>query len=267
MAINTSPVALVTGGSRGIGAGICRALGRTGFAVVVNYVGNQEAASDVAAAIESEAGRSPGSPGTAVVCQADVGLAEDRDRLVEFTLSRFERLDLLVNNAGVAPGERQDLLDATEASWDRVLGINLKGPFFLSQRVAREMIRLLEQGVVERPKIININSISGYASTPQRGDYCVAKAGLHMLTHLFADRLARHGIGVFEVCPGIIETDMTASVREKYDRRIAEGLLPLGRWGTAEDVARAVEAIAGDAFPYSTGETINVDGGFHMRRL
>lgn len=266
MAINTAPVALVTGGSRGIGAGICRELGRRGFAVVVNYAGSQEAAENVAAAIRAEKGK-PSASSCAIVCQADVSRSEDRNRLVDVTLEEFGRIDLLVNNAGVAPAERRDLLEATEASWERILGINLKGPFFLTQRVAREMILLLEQDLVKRPKIININSISGYASTPERGDYCVAKAGLHMLTHLFADRLARHGIGVFEVCPGIVETDMTAGIREKYDRRIADGLLPLARWGTTDDVARAVGVIAADAFPYSTGETINVDGGFHLRRL
>jgi len=160
-----------------------------------------------------------------------------------------------------------DLLDATEASWDRILNTNLKGPYFLTQLVAREMIRLKSASVIQNPKIINISSVSAYASSTNRGDYCVAKAGMTMMTRLFADRLAEHGIGVFELRPGVIESDMTEPVREKYDRLIAEGLTPIRRWGQPADVGKAVAAIAQDFLPFSTGEVINVDGGFHIRRL
>jgi NAD(P)-dependent dehydrogenase (short-subunit alcohol dehydrogenase family) len=276
-------VALVTGGSRGIGRGIALELARRGHAVVVNYAGNEAAARETA-----ETCRASGTP--AEICQADVSRAEDRARLIAFTGERFGRLDLLVNNAGITSPGRLDLLEATEENFDRVLAVNLKGPFFLSQLAARWMIeqtadqrpttndhrptpdaqRLTPNAIAEaeyRPKIVTVSSISAYAVSTNRADYCVAKAGLAMMTQLFAARLAEHGILVYEVRPGIIATDMTAAVTEKYDRLIAEGLTPIARWGTPEDVGRAVAAIAEDHFPFSTGETINVDGGFHIRRL
>ncbi|NUQ03023.1 MAG: 3-ketoacyl-ACP reductase, partial [Anaerolineae bacterium] len=176
-------------------------------------------------------------------------------------------VDLLVNNAGVAPRRRADLLETSEESYDEVMAINLKGPFFLSQRIAREMIRAREAGRAGAPKIINIGSISAYTSSISRSEYCLAKAGMGMMTQLFADRLAQQGINVYEVRPGIIATDMTEGVTEKYDRLIADGLTPIRRWGQPEDVARIVAALADDVLPFSTGEVINVDGGFHMRRL
>ena len=187
--------------------------------------------------------------------------------MVEEVLKRFGRLDLLVNNAGIAPRQRQDLLEMREESYDEVLAVNLKGPFFLTQQVARTMIDLLGSGVIENPRIINIGSISAYASSPNRGEYCLSKAGISMITALFADRLAESGIGVYEIRPGVIATDMTDAVKEKYDHLIANGLTPIQRWGQPEDVAKAVVAIAEGAFPFSTGEIFNVDGGFHLRRL
>lgn len=253
-------VALVTGAGRGIGRGIASELARLGWAVVVNYVKNDAAARETVAAIEQAGGR-------AVACQADVTAAADRARLVADTLAHFRRIDLLVNNAAVSVAERTDLLETTEESWDRVLGTNLKGPYFLSQLVAREMIRLRADKRIAHPKIINISSVSAYAASRNRGEYCVAKAGMSMMTQLFADRLAEHGIQVFEIRPGVIASDMTAPVREKYDRLIAAGLTPIRRWGQPADVAKAVAAIAQDLFPFSTGEIINVDGGFHIRRL
>ena len=183
--------------------------------------------------------------------------------MVAQTLAAFARIDLLVNNAGMAPRERMDLLEMTEASYDEVMTTNLKGPFFLTQLVARRMIELK----IGQARIINIGSLSAYTSSVNRGEYCLSKAGMGMMTALFADRLAGCGINVYEVRPGIVRTDMTGAVREKYDHMIAEGLMPIARWGEPEDVARAVVAIAKGCLPFTTGEVINVDGGFHLRRL
>ncbi len=174
---------------------------------------------------------------------------------------------MLVNNAGITSQGRRDLLEATEESWDLVFDTNLKGPFFLAQLAARRMIEAIEAGQIPQAWIINVSSISAYAVSTNRADYCMAKAAVQMMTWLLAARLAEHRIRVYDVCPGVIESDMTAPVREKYDRLISEGLTPIRRWGTPEDVARAVLALASDAFPFSTGDRINVDGGFHMRRL
>jgi NAD(P)-dependent dehydrogenase (short-subunit alcohol dehydrogenase family) len=257
---SAAPVAIVTGASRGIGRGIATALAQQGWTVVVNYRGNAAAAQETAAAISAAGGR-------ALVVQADIGLAIDRDQLVNETLAQCGRIDLLVNNAGMAPRQRLDLLQTTEASYDEVMGVNLKGPFFLTQRVANAMIELLQQGGIREPKIINIGSLSAYAASVNRGEYCISKAGVGMMTALFADRLAEYGIMVYEVRPGIINTDMTSVVKERYDTLIGGGLTPVKRWGQPEDVARAVLAIVQGYLPFSTGEVINVDGGFHLRRL
>ncbi|MBX3001702.1 MAG: 3-ketoacyl-ACP reductase [Caldilineaceae bacterium] len=253
-------VAIVTGGSRGIGRGIVLALAARGWGVTVNYRGNAAAAQETADLV-TEAGSE------ALIVQADIGAAEDRDRLVQATLDRFGRIDLLVNNAGMAPRVRTDILQTGEESYDEVMAVNLKGPFFLTQRVANAMIELGKAGDVDRPAIVNIGSISAYTSSPNRGEYCISKAGMGMMTALFADRLAEYGINVYEVRPGIIETDMTSAVTEKYNKMIDEGLTPIRRWGHPDDVARAVVALAEGALPFSTGEIINVDGGFHLRRL
>jgi NAD(P)-dependent dehydrogenase (short-subunit alcohol dehydrogenase family) len=269
-----NPTALITGASRGIGRGIALALARAGYDLVLNYVANESAAQETARACIEEAQRHRQAV-QALPCRADIGRAADRAALVEFTRGAFHRLDLLVNNAGVAPAKRSDLLDADETSFDRLLAVNVKGPYFLTQQVARWMISEAEaqrgntarQSAAYRPKIVTISSISAYAPSVNRGDYCVSKAALAMLTPLYAARLAPHGIHVFELRPGIMATDMTAPVREKYDRLIAQGLTPIRRWGTPADVAQAVLAIAQDRFPFSTGEVINVDGGFHLRVL
>lgn len=254
------PVALVTGASRGIGRAIALELGRLEHAVVVNYVSSREGAAEVVAAIRERGG-------AAIAAQGDVGSTTDRDSIVAATLNQFGRIDVLVNNAGITSPGRLDLLDATEAGWDRVFDTNLKGPFFLAQRVAKEMISLHSTGKTAGGKIINISSISAYAMSTNRADYCLTKSALHTMTELLAVRLADEGIGVYEVCPGIIDSDMTAPVREKYDRLIAEGLSPQRRWGQPEDVARAVAAIVEGYLPFSTGQQIHVDGGFHIRRL
>lgn len=253
-------VALVTGAGRGIGRGIGLSLAEQGWAVVVNYRGNAEAAQETAEAIQA-------AGGVALVVQANIAESADRARLVAATLDHFGRIDLLVNNAGMAPRVRRDLLETTEESYDEVMAVNLKGPFFLTQQVANTMIDLLQQGAIDHAQIVNIGSISAYASSPNRGEYCLSKAGMGMMTALFADRLAEHGINVYEIRPGIVATDMTSGVKDKYDDLIDGGLTPIRRWGQPQDVGRAVVAIAEGYLPFSTGEIINVDGGFHLQRL
>lgn len=253
-------VAIVTGSSRGIGRAIAERLAADRFCVTVNYHSSPEAANQVVAQIE-------GAGGEAIAVQANVGTPEGRAALMDATLGRWNQLDVLVNNAGITSPGRLDLLEATPENWDLVLDTNLKGPFFLSQAASLSMLAQIEAGTIPAGKIINLSSLSSYASSPNRADYCVAKAGLAMMTQLFADRLGNEKIQVFEVCPGVIATDMTGPVKEKYDQQIANGLTPIHRWGQPEDVAKAVSAICADYFPFSTGERFNVDGGFHLRRL
>jgi NAD(P)-dependent dehydrogenase (short-subunit alcohol dehydrogenase family) len=261
-----SRAALVTGASRGIGRGIALALAGQGFGVVVNYVRNEAAAQDVVARIVDGGGR-------AVAVRADVADLAEHPRLVDCAYQVFGGLDLLVNNAGVAPRQRADLLLATPESFDHQLASNLRGPYFLTQLVARRMIDQLGaagegSGGRPGPKIVVVSSISAWTASTDRGDYCLAKAGLAMMVKLYAARLAAHGINVYEIRPGIIATDMTEQVREKYDRLILDqGITPIARWGTPDDVARAVIAVATDLLPFSTGQVIDVDGGFHLRTL
>jgi NAD(P)-dependent dehydrogenase (short-subunit alcohol dehydrogenase family) len=253
----STPVALVTGGSRGIGRAVCLELARNGYAVAVNYAGNDEAA--------RETQRLIGAAVDTLLCRADVGAAAERERLVDLVLARWGRIDVLVNNAAVTSVGRLDILDATEESWDRVLAVNLKGPFFLTRRVAREMVRLGD--ALTNPTIVNVSSLSSYAPSTNRGDYCISKAGLSMATKLWAVRLAEYGVRVFEVCPGIIETDLTAGNRERYSRLIAEGITPIRRWGTPEDVGKAVAALVTGMVPFSTGDVLHIDGGFHIPKF
>jgi len=261
MTASGAPVALVTGASRGIGRGIALALAEAGYDVGVNYVRNREAA-------EATCGEIAGKGRRAAPLAADVALAADRARLVEETVTALGPIALLVNNAGVGPSARADILEAGEESFDRLVATNLKGPYFLTQLVARRMIEWRAAGLLSRPKIVFITSISAFTASTNRGDYCVSKAGLSMAATLFAARLAAEGIGVYEVQPGIIRTDMTTKVQERYDRLILEeGILPIGRWGEPADVGQAVRAIAEDRFAYSTGIVIQVDGGFHLRTL
>jgi NAD(P)-dependent dehydrogenase (short-subunit alcohol dehydrogenase family) len=205
--------------------------------------------------------------GDAIAVQALVQDRDDRRRLLEESLMAFGAIELLVNNAAVTSQGRKDILEATEESWDAVFDTNLKAPFFLTQAVANTMVRQREQGLLQRGTIINISSISAYAASTNRADYCLTKAAQQMMTWLFAARLAEARINVYELCPGIIATDMTAAVKEKYDRLIADGLTPIRRWGQPEDVANVVVALASGAFAFATGERINVDGGFHVRQL
>ncbi len=252
--------ALVTGGGRGIGRGIVLALAQAGWQVAFSYRGNAVAAQATLDEIEAA-----GAEGLAV--QADIGSTADRARLIGRVLENFGGIDLLVNNAGMAPRQRVDLLEMSEASYDEVMGTNLKGPYFLTQHVARIMIEQQKGEPEAMPVIINIGSISADTSSTNRGEYCLSKAGMGMMTLLFADRLAEVGIRVYEIRPGIIETDMTAGVKDKYDQQIGAGLLPIRRWGKPADVARVVVALAEGLLPYSTGEVIHIDGGFHIRRL
>ena len=252
------PVAIVTGASRGIGKAIALELARLGYDLVVNRV--QPAVPETKAEAEGLGARCE-------FVQGDIGKAKDRNRLVETTKSKFGRCDMLVNNAGAAPLKRLDILEATEESFDRVIGVNLKGPYFLTQQVANWMVEQRREYPQRALRIVNIGSISAYTSSPSRGEYCISKAGMRMMTMLYADRLAEYNIGVFEICPGIIATDMTSAAKDKYDKLIAEGLTPIRRWGRPQDVAAAVGAIAEGRLDFSTGCAIDVDGGFHLRRL
>src|SRR5262247_2379686 len=257
------PVSLVTGASRGIGRGIAIELAKLGHTVIINYAGNSSAAEECLQMV-----RSAGGDGIHV--RADISSSVDRKELVKEVIGQYDRIDLLVNNAGVAPTVRADLLEAGEESFDRLININLKGPYFLTQIVARRMIEQVRRGDVGAfglPRIVTVTSVSAYAASVNRGDYCVAKAGLAMMTALYAARLAEYGVNVYELRPGVIATDMTEGVKEKYDRMIEQGAWPIRRWGQPEDIGRAVAAIARGDFPYSTGEVINIDGGFHLRTL
>lgn len=251
--------AIVTGGSRGIGYQIARRLGQDGFRIVIAATGKQEKYQEALDVLTED-----GSCWMYV--QANIGEKADRLRLVSEAVKAFGRIDVLVNNAGVAPGVRADLLEMTEESFDRVLGINTKGTMFLTQAVAKQMMKQERLGR-KRGTVINISSCSAEVSSVNRGEYCVSKAGISMLTKLYADRLAGEGIFVHEIRPGVIETDMTGGVREKYDKLIDEGAFPIARWGRPEDVAEAAAVFAGDSFLYTTGNYIDVDGGFHIKRL
>jgi len=253
-------VALVTGGRRGIGLGIARHLAADGCDIVIADIVDSAEAQEAIAQLEKLQAQ-------VLYCRCDVSAAADRQRLIDETRRRFGRLNVLVNNAGVAPKVRADILDATEESFDRLISINLKGPYFLTQLAARWMIEQKKADSAFSGCIINISSISATVASTSRGDYCISKAGISMATALWAARLGEFDIPVYEIRPGIIATDMTAAVREKYDKLIAEGLLIQGRWGLPEDVGRAAAALARGDFAYSTGTVIHVDGGFHVQRL
>ncbi|MBN1866632.1 3-ketoacyl-ACP reductase [Candidatus Sumerlaeota bacterium] len=265
MTHSSKPVALVTGAGQGIGRGIALQLAQDGFAILVNDVVADPAdatkgAYEVKKTIEAAGGE-------AEVFKADVASAPDRAAMLDFVEERFGRLDLLVNNAGVAPRERRDILEATEESFERLMSINLQGPYFLTQLVANKMIAWKKAGRIETGRIVFITSISAYTSSTGRGEYCVSKAGLAMAATLYADRLAEFDIPVIQIAPGIIETPMTSAVKGKYDKMIAEGLLPTKRWGQPEDIAKAVSAFAQGYLDYSTGAVIEVGGGFGLKRL
>ena len=251
--------AIVTGASRGIGYAIARRLGLDGYSIVMLATGAQEKYEEALGELTKLGIRWH-------YVQGSIASAEDRKRLLEETLRVFGRVDVLVNNAGVAPLERKDMLEMEEESFDRVMGINTKGTLFLTQLVAKQMLKQ-EQTGKKRGTIINIGSCSAEVSSVSRGEYCISKAGVAMITRLFADRLAPEGILVHEIRPGVIATDMTGAVKEKYDAMIEEGAFPIRRWGTPEDVADAVSVFCSDQILYTTGSFLDVDGGFHIRRL
>jgi len=239
-------VAVVTGSTRGIGRAIADALEEEGYFVV-------------------RSGAKPLDAANYIPC--DISKAEDRERFFDEIRRLYGRLDLLVNNAGVAPPERLDILQTTQESYDYVMDVNLKGTFFMCQRAAAYMLELQSALEDYRPRIINVSSISAYTSSTSRGEYCISKAGVSMVTRLFADRLAQHGIPVFEVRPGVILTDMTAPAKEKYQKLIDEGLTPIKRFGKPEDVADCVLALCSGWLDFAAGQVIDADGGFHLRRL
>jgi NAD(P)-dependent dehydrogenase (short-subunit alcohol dehydrogenase family) len=264
--MSDKPVAIVTGASRGIGKAVAQELSSLGYRLVINYFDFKDGQPDDGTAQQTQQ-EIIDSGGVCEILRGDVSSAQDRQILVDFVKEKFGRCDFLVNNAGVAPAIRTDILEATEESYDRVMNINLKGPYFLTQLVANWMIEQKKDNPDHSFRIVNTGSLSSYASSPARGEYCVSKAGVSMMTSLYADRLAEFGIGVFEIRPGIIMTDMTSVVKDKYDKLIAEGITPIKRWGQPEDIAKAVGAIAEGRLDFSTGQVINVDGGFHLRRL
>lgn len=260
-------IAIVTGASKGIGKAIAKELAVLGFGLVVNYFDfDAQNRPDDSNARQTQ--KEIEALGTECkILRGDVSCVADRQNLKELTKGTFGRCDLLVNNAGVAPAKRIDLLKADEESFERVMSINLKGPYFLTQLMANWMIGQKREHPERDFRIINISSMSAYTSSPARGEYCLSKAGVSMMTKLYADRLAEFNIGVFEIRPGIIATDMTGGVKDKYDKLIAGGLTPIKRWGLPEDVAKAVRVIARGRLDFSTAQVLNVDGGFHLRRL
>ena len=259
--MSNSKVAIVTGSSRGIGKGIALSLAKEGWRIVINYHTTDTAAEEAKEEVEKLGGQG-------LVIQADMGDIDTFPLLVDETIDTFGKIDMLVNNAGIAPRQRIDMLKVGAQSYNEVMAINLRGPFFLTQLVANRMIDFVKQSVIQDPKIVNISSISAYTSSPTRAEYCISKAGIGMMTTLWADRLAEYGINVYEIRPGIIKTDLTSGVKEKYDHLILEeGITPIRRWGLPDDIGRAVIAIAQGLLPFSTGEVINVDGGFHISRL
>jgi NAD(P)-dependent dehydrogenase (short-subunit alcohol dehydrogenase family) len=249
--------AIVTGSSRGIGKATAIRLAELGFTVICS-ARSEESSEAVVSLMDEIRKLSPDS----MYVRTDISNDEDRKNLIDTVFSEFGRLDVLVNNAGVAPDVREDILQMKKASMDKVLSINLYGTFFLTQYAANKMI---ENKCGDA--IINVTSMSAYTSSTNRGEYCISKAGVSMVTLLFADKLAEYGIPVFEVRPGIIKTPMTEVVSAKYDKLIAEGVTPIKRWGTPEDVAKCVLAAAGGLLDFGTGTVLNADGGFHIRRL
>jgi 3-oxoacyl-[acyl-carrier protein] reductase len=260
MPANSKRVALVTGGSRGIGRGIAEALADSGFNLAINGVRPESDVKETLAALRKRGA-------DVLYCRGDVASSNDRSQILDAVRRRFGRLDVLVNNAGVAPNVRADILDASEESFDRVLGVNLKGPYFLTQLAARWMIDQKTADPEFAGVIVNISSVSATEASINRGDYCISKAGVAMATQLWAHRLAEFGIAVYEVRPGIIHTDMSAAVAEKYDRLMADGLTVENRWGEPVDVGRAVAMLARGDLSYATGNVLNIDGGLTLRRL
>lgn len=253
-------VAFITGGTRGIGFGIAENLAQNGYDLAINGVRPPDNVVDVVSKLKNT--------GIEVIyCQGDIGEPKDRLRIIREIKNNFKRINVLVNNAGIAPRERRDILEASEDSFDEVMRINLKGPYFLTQEVANWMIQLKNDDPGFEGCIINVTSISSTVASTNRGEYCISKAGLSMMSKLFAVRLGEYDIPVYEIRPGVTATDMTAGVKQKYDELIEGGLCLQKRWGIPDDVGKAVTALAAGRFPYSTGQVIMVDGGLTVSRL
>ncbi len=263
--MSEKPVVFITGASRGLGRGVAVACAKQGYSVAINYAGNREAAEETARLCRENCGAG-GADYFPV--QGNVALPEDRERMIREALDKFGQVDALVNNAGIAPRVRADITETDLDSYREVMQVNLEGPYFLTQAFANYWLK-------EKPakrldggqKILFISSISAYVASVNRGEYCISKSGLAMVTKLWATRLAGEGIGVFEIRPGIMQTDMTSGVKEKYDRLLSDGLVPQKRWGQPDDIGRAVCSILRGDFPFTTGDVFNVDGGFHLQRL
>jgi 3-oxoacyl-[acyl-carrier protein] reductase len=259
--MNSKPVAVITGASRGIGRAITLSLATEGFDIVA-----------IARSLDSEGMETLAHEVDKINAAffpigLDISCTACHEEVVSNILERYGRIDFLVNNAGVAPLQRNDILDLTEESYDRVLNINLKGPVFFAQKIAKEMVWLKDQLAVYRPAIVFMSSVSAAMSSTDRGEYCISKAGLSMASSIFADRLSEYGILVYEVRPGIIQTDMTVRVKDKYDKLIAEGLVPQKRWGVPEDIGKAIASLARGDWDFSTGSVFDVSGGLSIRSL
>jgi len=255
-----SKVAFITGGTRGIGLGIATELAKAGFDLAVNGVRDEAAVKSVLEELSSYGGQ-------ASYVRGDVSKKEDRQLMIEDIINRFGKINVLVNNAGIAPPERKDILKATEESFEYVLNVNLQGPYFLTQLIANRMIEFKKQIPDEFFCIINVSSVSATVASVNRGEYCISKAGIAMATKLWAARLGEFNIPVYEIQPGVIKTDMTSGVKEKYDRLFQQGLAIQQRWGTPEDVGKVASAMATGSMPYSTGQVVLVDGGMTVARL
>ncbi|HSG54333.1 MAG TPA: 3-ketoacyl-ACP reductase [Paracoccaceae bacterium] len=254
----------MTGASRGLGRGIAVELARSGYSVAINYAGNAAAADETARMCQDAAG-APSQVFLPIQC--DISSTAARSAMLERIETELGQLDALVNNAGVAPKVRADITEASEESFDRLISTNLKGPYFLTQAVVNQWLSSGKSRIESGFKVVFVTSVSANTASTARGDYCITKAGLAMAAQLWAARLAAEGIQVYEVRPGIMQTDMTAAVKEMYDPRIADGLVPQRRWGTAEDVGLAVAALVDGKFPYSTGTVIDIGGGMQIRHF
>jgi len=266
MKTNKIKVALVTGSTHGIGKAIALELAKIGFNLVINGASTEELSKDYIESLLKIYKKE--SEDNFIYVQADISNKRSREKLVNILKEKFNNIDVLVNNAGVAPLERKDLLEAKEESFERLIKINLQGPYFLTQSIANWMItlkKILKEDY--QPYIINISSISSFIPSPNRGEYCISKAGISMMTKLYATRLSEYNIPVFEIQPGIILTPMTEPFKEKYEHLIEKGLIPIKRWGLPTDIAKIVISIVNGGVPYSTGEAIRIDGGFHLHEL
>ncbi len=252
--------ALITGGSRGIGLGIAKKLAQAGYDIAINGVRPESGVLNVLDELRSHGGE-------VIYCQGNIGDSEDRKNIIQKVRKELGQMNVLVNNAGVAPKERKDVLETTEESFDWVLDINLKGSYFLTQLAANWLVAQKKSDTDFKGSIINISSVSATTVSVNRGEYCISKAGISMVTQLFAVRLGDFDIPVYEIRPGIIKTDMTAGVQAKYDALFEEGIAVQKRWGTPEDIGKAVASLANGDFPYSTGQVIVVDGGLNINRL